>query len=215
MEKDFWLERWESNKIGFHQGDFNVYLTKYWDTFIRNTGDVLVPLCGKSKDMIYLAKCGHKVIGVELSKIAVEAFFKENNIDYDIINEDEFEIFRSEGISIYCGDILNMTMESLRNIKYIYDRASMVALPVSIREKYITLIESKISQADIFIQTVSFDDSKLGPPFSLDQKWVETNFKTNYIIHQLETERFEDENVQVHSGKVSFSQNNIFKLTRI
>lgn len=42
---------------------------------------VFVPLCGKSLDMIWLAQQGHEVIGVELSPVAVEDFFRENGLN--------------------------------------------------------------------------------------------------------------------------------------
>src|SRR3569623_953180 len=40
--------------------------------------NIFIPLCGKSKDMLWLRAQGHAVIGVEVVARAVEAFFAEN-----------------------------------------------------------------------------------------------------------------------------------------
>ncbi|CAB4033218.1 thiopurine S-methyltransferase-like, partial [Paramuricea clavata] len=45
---------------------------------------VLVPFCGKTLDLLWLVKQGHTVIGIEAVQKAIEDFFKENNISYEI-----------------------------------------------------------------------------------------------------------------------------------
>ena len=50
------------------------------DTHPNETSCILVPLCGKSKDLIWLQKHFHQVIGVELVPQAVKVFFEENQI---------------------------------------------------------------------------------------------------------------------------------------
>ncbi|NNG13294.1 MAG: thiopurine S-methyltransferase, partial [Halobacteria archaeon] len=80
MNPDFWHERWQANQIGFHQDEINPYLVRYWPELeIGMAGRVLVPLCGKTRDMIWLRDQGFSVVGIEVSPIAVEAFFAENN----------------------------------------------------------------------------------------------------------------------------------------
>src|SRR5690606_7289998 len=79
MDPDFWRQRWRDNKIGFHQERVLPLLEKHWPSLGLATGSrVFVPLCGKSLDMAWLAARGHRVLGVELSPIAVEQFFDEN-----------------------------------------------------------------------------------------------------------------------------------------
>jgi thiopurine S-methyltransferase len=76
MDKDFWLTKWASNRIGFHLTDVNPLLIEYWPELSpKEEEQVLVPLCGKSEDLVWLASKHQKVIGVELSEIAVRAFF--------------------------------------------------------------------------------------------------------------------------------------------
>src|SRR5512138_1105185 len=76
MKRDFWLERWERGETGFHQDEINPYLLQHWpELHVAPGGEVFVPLCGKSLDMVWLRERGYFVLGVELSPIAVQDFF--------------------------------------------------------------------------------------------------------------------------------------------
>ena len=77
-----WLQMWQNSQTDeFHQTTVNKYLARFWPALDMVSGNrVFVPLCGKSKDMIWLAGQGCHVIGVELSPIAVAAFFKESHL---------------------------------------------------------------------------------------------------------------------------------------
>ena len=80
MEHQFWHEKWEVNKLGFHQDDFNPPLIKHWRTLDIPAGSkVFVPMCGKSMDMLWLAQQSYDVLGVELSEIAARSFSMNTN----------------------------------------------------------------------------------------------------------------------------------------
>ena len=67
MKKDFWLERWKQKEIGFHQDEINPYLIQYWQELHPAQGsEVFVPLCGKSRDMLWLRKQGAVFAGRQL-----------------------------------------------------------------------------------------------------------------------------------------------------
>ena len=52
MELEFWHQRWASNQIGFHEGQVNAYLARYYaDLRMAGGQTVFVPLCGKSIDL--------------------------------------------------------------------------------------------------------------------------------------------------------------------
>ena len=72
MQHDFWHQRWQEGRIGFHRGEVMPLLEKHWPALQLPAADtVLVPLAGKSLDMVWLATQGHRVLGVELSPLAV------------------------------------------------------------------------------------------------------------------------------------------------
>ncbi|MGB5485800.1 MAG: thiopurine S-methyltransferase, partial [Lysobacterales bacterium] len=66
MEIKDWHSRWESGNTGWHQPGGSSALRKFWPG-LHPGGRVLVPLCGKSPDLLWLAKQGYDVTGVELS----------------------------------------------------------------------------------------------------------------------------------------------------
>jgi len=138
MKKDFWLERWEREEIGFHQNVINPYLCEYWqELHLACDSMVFVPLCGKSRDMLWLRKQGHQVMGVELSNIAVQAFFKENGYTPHHVARGKFEHCEADGIRILCGDFFDLSKDDLAKVSAVYDRASLIALPPEMRERYV------------------------------------------------------------------------------
>jgi thiopurine S-methyltransferase len=81
MEPDFWFERWQRGEIGWHGAEFNRHLLDYWPLLGLPAGTrTFVPLCGKSLDLLWLAGRGERVLGVELSQLAVESFFAEQGL---------------------------------------------------------------------------------------------------------------------------------------
>ena len=45
---------------------------------------ILVTMCGKTLDLLWLCSRGHSVTGIELSSVAVDEFFKENSVPYTV-----------------------------------------------------------------------------------------------------------------------------------
>jgi hypothetical protein len=66
-------------QIGFHEGAPNAFLQEHVAK-LGASRQVLVPLCGKSEDLAFLAARGHAVVGVELVEDAVRAFFSEHGL---------------------------------------------------------------------------------------------------------------------------------------
>ena len=88
-----WIQRWKDGSTGWHQDQVNSKLIEFIDWLNLKAGDsVFVPLCGKSHDMVYFLEQGYKIIGVELSALAVEQFFHENNLDYSVSQTRYFKI---------------------------------------------------------------------------------------------------------------------------
>ena len=89
MKAAFWHDRWKNDQIDFHNEEVNERLTRHWPTLgIDEGAKVFVPLCGKSLDMRWLRQQGHPVLGVDLSPIAIHAFFSEAGITPSEESED-------------------------------------------------------------------------------------------------------------------------------
>jgi len=186
MEQDFWHQRWSENKIGFHQQKVNSRLKKYWSQLKLTAGDkVLVPLCGKSADMLWLQQQGFTILGVELSPIACIDFFKENGLDYSTFHKDGFEVFQSGEIELWAGDFFELTSDHVKQIKGIYDRAALIALPPDMRQRYARhLADILPGPSRALYITMEYDQDKMkGPPFSVSGEEFEQLFQNDFCIN--------------------------------
>lgn len=205
MEKEFWKSRWESNQIGFHLNEFNPKLIAFFPRLqlIKNN-IILVPFCGKTKDLLYLEEQGLVVIGVELSSLAVECFFAENNLSYKKSSESNFEVYQCQekNITLYCGDFFTFTKINNQTIDAIYDRAALIALPPEMRVSYSEVINSFLSKkARLLLITITYQENIEGPPFSVPESDV-NRYYNQYKIEILDnktspnvSEKFKDASV--------------------
>lgn len=175
MDTEFWQKKWQEKDIRFHRSTYHPQLENFGARLPKGT--VLVPLCGKTLDMIYLASLGHKVIGVELSDIACREFFNENNITVDESVIPGFKVFTSASIKLFCGDFFNLPESVWKEVTGLYDRAALVALPSDMRKKYAQEIVSKV-KAEILLISFEYPEGAIqGPPFSVPESEVRSIYK--------------------------------------
>jgi len=197
MQTDFWLERWEQNQIGFHEKEVNDHLINFWGALnILPESKVFVPFCGKSRDMLWLLAQGYEVLGVELSPIAVKSFFSENDLEPRITNHGDFQRWEAEGVSIYLGNFFDLNAEDLIDCSAVYDRASLIALPPDMRQRYVDhlrTIAHVISQT--LLVTLEYDQSEMqGPPFSVNKNEIYKMFGEGCDVECLLEENALDKN---------------------
>jgi thiopurine S-methyltransferase len=187
MEPDFWHQRWQDNLIGFHQHELNPYLLEYWPQLeLKDGSDVLVPLCGKTLDMRWLAE-RYPVRGVELSPRAVEDFFAEQQLAYSRRENGEFSIYDATGITLFCGDFFNLAPKTLGKVSAVYDRAALIALPQDMRARYVRHLNSLCRAGTrMLLVTLAYDQSDMnGPPFSVEDGEVHTLFDSDWQVERL------------------------------
>jgi thiopurine S-methyltransferase len=162
-----WLSRWEQGKTGWHEAQGNAGLRKFWPKLDQGSR-VLVPLCGKSPDLLWLAEQGCDVTGVELSEIAARDFFNEAGIRFELEIRNGQSWYRGveKNITIVCGDYFQFT--GLR-FDALYDRAALVAVAPAQRSLYIKHTKGLLhTGAPVLLVTLEYDQSKAGgPPFSV------------------------------------------------
>jgi thiopurine S-methyltransferase len=190
MEPDFWHERWTSNRTGFHQASVNAHLERHWHSLGLAPGSrILVPLCGKSLDMIWLRGQGHRIAGIELSQLAVADFFRENGLAPTIRQGHGYSCWSAEGIDLFCGDFFMLRAAGLGRIDGCYDRAALVALPAGMRAKYAgALLELMPPLAPALLVTLEYNQAEMeGPPFSVSQLEVRQLFGAQCHIEHLDS----------------------------
>jgi len=215
METDFWHNRWENNLTGFHLDDVNPNLQASWSILnLPPKARVFVPLCGKTLDMLWLAEQGFQVIGVELSPLAAEAFFSENNLAVQRSQLGEQELWQSENIGIFCGDFFDLSTNILGQVDAVYDRASLIALPPAMRQNYAAKMLELTARAPKLLITLEYDQEKMdGPPFSVSQAEVEALYQDYYDVEQYRVQDVLDENERFRQKGLGFMNECIYKLT--
>jgi thiopurine S-methyltransferase len=189
MDKDFWLARWQSNQIGFHEGAPNTLLVEHFAALgVPEGGRVFVPLCGKSQDMLWLRAQGYTVVGAELSRLAVEQFFAEAGLTPEVTAAGTLHRFAAEGFTLFQGDIFELDAATLGPVDAVYDRAALVALPPDLRPRYTQHMVALTGGAPQLLVTFSYDQSQLpGPPFSVDDAEVHARYAATHRITQAQS----------------------------
>lgn len=217
MQADFWLERWRNQQIGFHQDRVNVHLEQYWPALhVPAETAVFVPLCGKSRDMLWLAGQGHRVIGVELSPLAAEAFFVESGLSPTVTREGDFECYRVGEIEIRCGDFFDLGAVDLAGVAAVYDRASLVALPPDMRRRYAAHMATLLpADAQTLLITFDYPQSEMqGPPFAVSEDEVHALYDAAFEVVALVAEDVLAENERFRKAGLSRMQERVFRLRR-
>lgn len=189
MEAGFWQQRWREGLIGFHQDEVTPLLREYWATLALPAGSrVFVPLAGKTHDMAWLAAQGHRVLGVELSSIAVEAFFAEHGLTPER-RESPHGLHSAAGdIEVVCGDAFALDEELLADCCGVFDRAAVIALPPDMRQRYAAELYSRLPAGcrGLMITLEYPQPEKSGPPFSVDEDEVHALYDHDWDIELLE-----------------------------
>jgi thiopurine S-methyltransferase len=191
MQADFWHQRWQAGDIGFHKHEYNAHMTRFIDLLGIEQGDhVLVPLCGKSLDMVWLRDKMFHVTGIEISPIAVADFFSENNIEHEIHQHEWGQAFQSDGITILCADFFDISSADLPHIDGIYDRASLIALPEDMRPSYAKHLSGLIPDTiRSLLITLDYPQHEMdGPPFAVTETEVNQLFGEQFIIEPIYSE---------------------------
>ena len=189
MHPDFWHQRWQDNQIGFHQDAPTPLLLKHWPALDLPAGArVFVPLAGKSHDMAWLAAQGHRVLGVELSRMAIEQFFDEHRLQPDVRESRYGMHFSTDAIELICGDAFALDAEILSGCDGVFDRAALIALPPEIRERYAAELYSQLPPGcrGLLITLEYPQAEKAGPPFSVPEDEVRALYARDWDVITLE-----------------------------
>lgn len=188
MHAEFWLERWKNGETGWHLPNAHPLLVEFWETLaVPPPAMVFLPLCGKTPDLAWLAARGHRVVGCELSRLAVESWFAEQGIEPDIAAVDELVRYRGAGVELWCGDFFALRPEYLAGVAALYDRAALIALPAEQRVRYVEHL-TRLFPLPIPALVISLDYPQQqmdGPPFAISAEELSGHFTRTHRIDTL------------------------------
>jgi len=187
MEHSFWHDRWASGRIGFHEREPNPLLVKHFPALsVPENGRVFVPLCGKTLDIAWLLSRGHRIVGAELSELAIEQLFEDLGVEPAISDMGNLKRYSADSIDIFVGDVFNLTADMLGAVDAVFDRAAFVALPEHMRAAYAPHIASITGHAPQLLISFEYDQSLFdGPPFSIEIQELQTLYGGSYQLSSL------------------------------
>lgn len=181
-----WENQWQKGDISFHLPAVNEKLLSNMDELVGVTNterNILVPLCGKSKDLIHLHSKGHSVVGCEGVELACTQFFTENNIEYSKAPLEGIDgsLFTSEDgrLRLFQCDFLALTPEAVATkFDAVWDIQALVSINPRDRKQYVRTVRSLL--ADEFrylLVTIEYEPfAHLGRPHSISYNAVKELF---------------------------------------
>ncbi|HVJ89078.1 MAG TPA: thiopurine S-methyltransferase [Labilithrix sp.] len=170
MEIAYWVERWREGRIGFHEGRTNAFLARHVDRIGTAPRRVLVPLCGKTEDMAFLASRGHHVIGIEAVEDAVQAFFREHALTPEVREVSKhIRRYTAGQVTIFAGDVFACNTEVVGDVDAFYDRAALVALTPDVRARYVAHLRALLAPKSTgLVVTFDYEQAKMSaPPYAV------------------------------------------------
>jgi thiopurine S-methyltransferase len=185
MDRTFWLERWHRREIGFHQEKVQTALEKHWSSLnLAKGATVFVPLAGKSLDMFWLREQGYRVVGVELSEVAVAEFFSEHGLTPTVRKDGPFTVSFADQIELWCGDFFALKTSDLPPLDAAYDRAALVAMPDDMQPRYAAkMAELMPAHSQTLLLGLDYNQSEMkGPPFAIPDTDIRKLFESNFTV---------------------------------
>lgn len=187
MDPEFWQERWARNQTAFHAAEANDLLLAHFEQIsVPEPSRVLIPLCGKTHDIDWLASRGHAVVGCELNRSAVEEVFDRMDLTPEEIQDNDLVRLVAGPVEIFVGDFFHMTADQLGPVDAIYDRAALVALPEAMRRDYAEHLSDISGTAPQLLVSFDYDQTMMdGPPFSVPAEAIEALYGHRYQLRLL------------------------------
>jgi thiopurine S-methyltransferase len=189
MDASFWHQKWQRGEIAFHESEANPFLVEHFGKLnLPKDSRVFLPLCGKTYDFAWLLACGYRVVGAELSELAINELFKDLGLEPEISKVGALIRYSANNIDILVGNIFDVTTEYLGLVNAIYDRAALVALPADIREQYTSHLMNITDTAPQLLITYEYNQQLIdGPPFSVNEDEVKHHYGAAYQLIPIET----------------------------
>ncbi|KTD76339.1 thiopurine S-methyltransferase [Legionella waltersii] len=189
--QQFWRTLWNEGRLPFHKDEVNEDLVRFFPLLnMPPNSRVLVPLCGKSVDMLWLVQQGYQVIGIELVEKAVHEFAAEHSIDFKQERLGHTTRYFTDNLDVLVADIFTMDKSLIAPVDGIYDRGALVALPGQLRPNYADICMSWLKpNASILLKTLEYDQRLMeGPPYSVSSEEVKQLYRGSTHIGLLKNQ---------------------------
>ncbi|PPK64703.1 thiopurine S-methyltransferase [Actinokineospora auranticolor] len=192
METQFWIDSWHEGgtKTSFHLPVVHPHARMLAERGLLAGARVLVPLCGKTADMLFFAAQAVSVVGVELVPQAIEEFMADNGVT---LVEDPEGVYRKDNLTILNRDVFALSPAEVGEFDLVYDRAALIAFPEEMRPRYVAaMTELAAPGTRYFINTLEYRPALPSPPFSVGPDQIEAYFGGAFDIEHVAKEERPD-----------------------
>ena len=159
------------------------FLTRHLTPDQLSGRNVVVPNCGRSVDMIYLAQHAARVTGTGCTPMQIEQFQEENCLYMEF----DGAAWRFDSLSLSPVPLCNLPDAQLGTVDIVYDRSAMISTAPDMRGDYLSRIDRLTRPGGrIYLMTVEFSTQRSEGPYSISAAEVETLFGDRYTVKHLE-----------------------------
>lgn len=184
MDPSFWFNAWREGRIAFHQPTVSPELERFGPPWLGAGGlglgsaRVLVPLCGKTLDLGWLAERALEVVGVELVPQAAEGWFTDAGLRPEPVQVGRWPALRHGNLTVVVGDMLEVHPAELGTFSHAWDRGALVAFDAPRRARYAEVIRGLLRpEGSVLLSHFLYDPEKMqGPPHSVPVQEVRALF---------------------------------------
>mmetsp|Transcript_64635 Transcript_64635/g.179242 ORF Transcript_64635/g.179242 Transcript_64635/m.179242 type:complete len:330 (+) Transcript_64635:55-1044(+) len=213
-----WQKRWSTGQTGWHLESVHPLLKRFLGELpsaspgLEGMGPrVLLPLCGKTVDMAFLACKGYRVVGVEGVEAPIREFATAHSATGQTVpvmlppglSAEHYRahavMLRVEGdgplpspVLFLEGDFLNLGPDeaaALVPFDAAFDRGGLVAVDPGERRRYAEVLSLLLSPGSrsllVTVEHDAFADGRLGPPFEVAEPEVHALFDDNFEVRLL------------------------------
>lgn len=226
-----WNARWSDGRTTWHHQSQHPALQKHSSRLeLSAKSRVLVPLCGKSVDLRFFAEAGvEEVVGVDGVQLALDEFVAEQDASVESTEETACGLLHKlkiggANLTFVVGDFFHLTPSIFAPQKFgtlfnaAFDRGGLVAVEPSDRARYVDTLARNVGQGGrVLLVTTEhspFNEGKLGPPFSIEEKEIREILEGGFDVELLEREdKIDNDPIWRQRGCTSFCEA-IYLLTR-
>lgn len=205
MDHGFWLQAWEDGRTNFHKEEANPTLVAHASAVFPRGARVLVPLCGATHDLRWLASNGWSAVGVELSPLACARLAERDGLA-SVAPLGPFERWEAPGITLLCGDVFALTPALVGPIDGVWDRAALVALHPDQRAGYVGVLRALLGSGSLLLDVLAYDQAVMeGPPWSVNADAVADLWPEAVLLEEVPQDappRFQERGLGALIGRV-------------
>jgi thiopurine S-methyltransferase len=138
--------------------------------------------------MAWFASQGYRVLGAELSPLAVAQFFESQGVEPSVEEAADGIHHLAGPIELVQGDVFALDADALASCTAVFDRAAIIALPPEMRARYVREVYGKLPSGcrGLLITLEYPQQEKAGPPFSVAEDEVRSLFEDQWRVTPLE-----------------------------